>query len=112
MNIVLRDGTTYEGADNSTTTELIIFVSDIAGFVGVYNKMTDANLSEFTVGDTTVVGRTLMETKTYKWQDRLESHFVVLPTEEQAIIEEMEARVTEYEDKAQAYDILMGEEVK
>ena len=111
MTITLHDGTTFDGADNSTTTELIIFVADMDAFVAAYEKMTDANLSEYTVGEDTVYNRTLMETKTYKWQDAIEAHFVVLPTEEQAIIEQAEARAAQYADKAQAYDILMGEEV-
>lgn len=111
MQITLHDGTTYEGADNSTTTELIIFVADMTAFMSAYNKMTNENLSEYTVGEDTAYNRTLMETKTYKWQDRIEAHFVVLPTEEQVIIEQMESRATQYADKAQAYDILMGEEV-
>lgn len=110
MQITLHDGTTYDGADNSTTTELIIFVAGMDDFVAAYNTMTDENLSEFTVGEVTAYNRTLMETKTYKWQGRMEAHFVVLPTEEQALIEQMEARAEAYADKAQAYDILVGEE--
>lgn len=108
MTITLKDGTTYEGAENSTLTEMIIFVADLNGFVSAYNKMTDDNLSEYSVGEATAKGRTLMETKTYKYVDKLEAHFIVLPTEAQAIIEEMEQRAEANSDKAEGYDILTG----
>lgn len=108
MDIILKDGTTYEGASNSTTTEFIIFVADIDAFAAEYKKMTDENLSRLTVGDTTVVNRTLSETKTYKYADKLEAHFVVLPSEAQTIIEEMEQRAEVNQDKADGYDILTG----
>lgn len=110
MTITLKDGTTYKGADNSTLQEMIVFVRNIDEFIAAYDKMTDENLSEYSVGGETATGRSLAETKTYKYADRIEAHFVVLPTEAQRVIEEMEARAAEYEDKAQAYDILMGEE--
>lgn len=108
MQIILKDGTTYEGAENSTTTEFIIFVADIDAFTTEYKKMTDENLSALTVGDITVQNRTLSETKTYKMNGKLEAHFVVLPTEAQFIIEEMEHRAEENQDKANGYDILTG----
>lgn len=110
MKITLKDGTTYNGADNSTTQEMIIFVSDVYEFVEVYNKMTDGNLSEYHVGDSVAYGRTLMETKTYKWSDKLEAHFVAIPTEAQAVIDEMGRRAEASADKAEGYDILTGGE--
>lgn len=108
MKIVLKDGTEYEGAANSTATEFIVFVSDIDAFAAEYKKMTNENLSALTVGDTTVINRTLHEAKVYTINGQVEAHFVVLPTTEQVIIDEMGARVALNADKAQAYDILMG----
>lgn len=108
MEIKLKDNTTYQGADNSTLTEMIIFVKNITEFVEVYNNMTDDNLSEYSVGEATAQGRTLTETKTYKYVDSLEAHFVAVPTEAQAIIEEMERKAAVNKDKANGYDILTG----
>lgn len=110
MILTLKDGTSYECTDNSNVTEFAIFVADIDAFVEVFDKMTDENLSSFTLDEEVFAGRTLMETKTYKWQNQLEAHFVTLPTEEQRIIEEIEVRAAQAQDKAEAYDILMGEE--
>lgn len=110
MQIILKDKTTYECADNSTLQEMIIFVPDINEFTSIYNKMTDENLSEYSVGDQTAYGRTLMETKTYKYADKLEGHFVAIPTEAQAIIEGLEQKAESNQDKADGYDILMGGE--
>lgn len=108
MKIKLKDGTEYVGASNSTIEELIIFVLNVEEFVDVYNTMTDENLSEFTVGDTTAQNRTLMETKTYKYNNFIEAHFVVLPTEAEILIEASRALATVNADKAEAFDILMG----
>lgn len=112
MELVLKDKTTYECTDNSTPLEFIILVADIDEFAEVYGTMTDANLMSFTLDGVKYTNRTLAETKTYKWTGYLEAHFVTLITPEQQRIEELELRLRESEDKAKAYDILMGEEVK
>ena len=96
MQIKLKDGTEYEGAANTTPEELIIFAQDMNEFVTVYNTMTDENLSELTIEDT-VYSRRMVETKTYRWLDKVEAHFVTLPVDG-----------GEYKDKAEAFDILMG----
>lgn len=115
--IILKDGTSYEIADNSTVEEIIVFPEDIDALAECWNEMTDENLSEFQIFGVTDTNRTVIETKVYKIPEALEAHFVTALAADKARLDELSAKITvledelqKSEDKATAYDILMGGE--
>lgn len=105
MQMVLKDGTTYTLLDNSTALEVIMKCTDLSEFTETIGKLSDENLSEFTINNTKYENRKLAEAKLYFDATGMEAHFVLIPTEAQAIID---AAVARYADKANGYDILTG----
>ena len=110
--LILKDGTEFETTSNSIVDEVMIRVPDMDSFLNVYKTLSEENLSNFTFNGTAYQNRVVMETKTYKMQNDIECHFILLPTEIQRLIDEARASAVtpDVADKAEAYDILVGGE--